>query len=181
MFKIHVSTLPNILEFFYTSLCAKGCLAKRHAVVTCLKSWWKCCQISFDRYVMCAWSEKIGKIIRCNLISVVKFALAHSKLHEITPNFAHILLTSISCLSIFFACREWADVSQFSSELTSECLFDLTTGTATSVNKGNLACGIFCTPRRARTRTEGGSDNTFVGQNSPFFLFFFLSSLLFFY
>ena len=38
------------------------------------------------------------------------------------------------------------DVSQFSSELTSEYLFDLTTGTATSVpntDKGNLACGIF--------------------------------------
>ena len=69
--------------------------------------------------------------------------------------------------------------SVLSSELTSECLFDLTTGTATSVNKGNLACGIFCTPRRARTQTEGGSDNTFVGQNSPFFLFFSLLSSFF--
>ena len=142
------------------------------------RSWWKC---SFD-WNLIREVRMIGKIIRCNLISVVKFALAHSKLHEITPNFAHILLTSISCLSIFFACREWADVSQFSSELTSECLFDLTTGTATSVpntDKGNLACGIFCTPRRARTRTEGGSDNTFVGQNSPFFLFFSLLSSFF--
>ena len=124
--------------------------------------------------------ELINNLMYSNLISVVNFALAHSKFDQITPNFAHALLTSIICLSIFFVWREWADVSQFSSELTSEYLFDLTTGTAMAVpntDKG-FACGIFCTPhwQEAGTWTEGGSDNTFVGQNSPFFLFF---SLLF--
>jgi len=74
-------------------------------------------------------------------------------------------------------------ISQFRSELTSEYLFDLTTATATAVpntDKGIFACSIFCTPREAGTRTESGSDNTFVGQNSPFFLFFSLLSSLFF-
>ena len=113
----------------------------------------------------------------------MNFALAHSKFDEITPNFVHALLTGIICFSIFFVWREWVDVSQFHSELTSEYLFDLTTGTAMAVpntNKGTFACGIFCTPQAVGTRMESGSDNTFVGQNSPFFLFFSLLPSLFF-
>ena len=42
-------------------------------------------------------------VIRRNLISLVNSALARSKLHEITPNFAHILLTAIRYFSIFLA------------------------------------------------------------------------------
>ena len=125
----------------------------------------------------------IDNLMYSNLINVVNFALAHSKFDEISPNFAHTLLTSIICFSFFFVWRESADISQFRSELTGEYLFDLTTGTATAVpntDKGIFACGIFCTPREAGTRTESGSDNTFVGQNSPFFLFFSLLSSLFY-
>jgi hypothetical protein len=58
---------------------------------------------------------------------------------------------------------------------SSEYLFDLTTGTATSVpntDKGIFTCGMFCTLLGARTPTQGGSDDSFVGQNSPFFLSF---------
>ena len=99
-------------------------------------------------------------------VRIIGLGFAHSKLDEITPNFAHVLLTCIVCFSIFFVRKKWADVLQFGSELPSEYLFDLTTGTATVVpnsDKGIFACGIFCTLREARTRTEGSSDNTLVG------------------
>jgi len=46
--------------------------------------------------------DVIDNLMDRNLISVVNFALAHSKLDKITPNFAHALPTSIICFSIFF-------------------------------------------------------------------------------
>jgi len=45
-----------------------------------------------------------------------------------------------------------------------------------NTGKGNFTYGVFCKLQGMRTLTEGGSDNTFVGQNSPFFSF--LSFLL---
>jgi hypothetical protein len=60
-------------------------------------------------------------------------ALTHSKLHEITQNFAYTLPIVIRWFPFFFVRREPDDVSQLSSELTSEYLFDLTTSVAVPV------------------------------------------------
>ena len=89
-------------------------------------------------------------------------------------HFPDVLLTGIRCLSFFCVWRESADVSQCSSELTSEYLFDLTTSVAVPVpntDEGNFACAVSCTQRATRSPTDGSSDNTFVGQNSSFFFF----------
>ena len=70
--------------------------------------------------------------------------------------------------------REPEDVPQLSIELASEYLFDLTTSVAVPVpnpDEGILACGVFCAEWATRPPTDGSSDNTFVGQNSPFSFF----------
>ena len=59
-----------------------------------------------DRHVRTCTCDVIDNLMYSNLISVVNFALAHSKLDKITPNFAHPLPTSIICFSIFFVWRE---------------------------------------------------------------------------
>ena len=59
-----------------------------------------------DRHVRTCTCDVIDNLMYSNLISVVNFALAHSKLDEITPNFAHGLLTCIICFQIFFVRKE---------------------------------------------------------------------------
>ena len=60
-------------------------------------------------------------------------ALAHSKLDGITQNPAYTLPIVIIWFPNFFVRREPGDVSQLSSELTSEYLFDLTTSVAVPI------------------------------------------------
>jgi len=103
-------------------------------------------------------------------------AVSHPKSEEITreKNYNNFIV-QWHCLMSFDQLirpsKKFLVSPQLSSELTSEYLFDLTTSVAVPVPI-RFACAVFCTRWGTRMPTDGSSDNTFVGQNSPFFFLF---------